>query len=275
MADAKLKLGDRTSAVEYCHKAVDKAGTNARFMFDILQKMLSLLGPSETLAYCKAKLQANPDSLAANFTMFNLTGISGEYNKAVGYIDKCLQIIGPDSPDRVNYTAIKAETLMLAYIRTSDKSYLDRAIAAQESVLAEMPNNAGVLNNLAYLLAENDERLTDALEYARQAYETRPNDPGFLDTYAYVLYKNGKYSEAAEFLQAALQQYEQNRISISPEIFEHLGMINEELGLVAEALAGYERALEIGAEKLAPTAVERIKSAVKRLKQQGDNKDDQ
>ncbi len=275
MADAKLKLGDRTSAVEYCHKAVDKAGTSARFMFDILQKMHSLLGPGETLAYCEEKLQADPDSLAANFTMFNLTGISGEYNKAVGYIDKCLQIIGPDSPDRVNYTAIKAETLMLAYIRTSDKSYLDRAIAAQESVLAEMPDNAGVLNNLAYLLAENDERLTDALEYARQAYETMPNDPGFLDTYAYVLYKNGRYSEAAEFLQAALQQYEQNRISISPEVFEHLGMINEELGLVAEAIAAYERALETGADKLAPTAVERIKSAVERLKQQADNEDNQ
>ncbi|UCF44011.1 MAG: tetratricopeptide repeat protein [Planctomycetota bacterium] len=274
MADAKLKLGDRASAVEYCHKAVDKAGTNALFMSDIVQKMNSLLGPRETLAYCEEKLQLDPDSLANNLAMFNLTNLNREYNKAIGYIDKCLQIIGPDSPDKVNYTITKAETLTLAYAKTSDKSYLDRAIAVHESLLAELPNNANVLNNLAYLLAENDERLTDALEYARRAYEAMPNSAGFLDTYAYVLYKNGRYAEAAEFLQAALQQYEQNRISMPPEVFEHLGMINEELGATAEALAAYERALETGTDELPPPAVERIESAVERLTQQGGGEKD-
>jgi len=274
MAEAKFKLGDRTSAVEYCRKAVDKAGTNAVFVSDIVQKMHSLLGPRETLAYCEEKLQADPDSLAANLAMFTLTNISGEYNKAVGFIDKCLQIIGPDSPDKVNYTVRKAETLTLAYAKTSDKSYLDRAIAAHESLLTEMPNNASVLNNLAYLLAENDERLTDALEYARRAFEARPNAAGFLDTYAYVLYKNGRYAEADEFLQAALQQYEQNRISMPPEVFEHLGMIKEELGEMAQALEAYERALETGADKLPLPVVERIESAVERLTQQGGSEKD-
>jgi tetratricopeptide (TPR) repeat protein len=266
MAHAKSKLGDRASAVEYCRKAVDKAGTNELFMSDIVRKMHSLLGPRETLAYCEEKLQVDPDSLAANLAMFNLTNLNGEYNKAVGYIDKCLQIIGPGSPDKVNYTIRKAETLTLAYAKTSDKSYLDRAIATHESLLAEMP--------LAYLLAENDERLTDALEYARRAYEARPNAAGFLDTYAYVLCKNGRYAEADEFLQAALQQYEQSRISMPPEVFEHLGMINEELGATAEALAAYERALETGADKLAPPVVERIKSAVERLTEQGGSEKD-
>jgi tetratricopeptide (TPR) repeat protein len=267
MADAKYELGDRASAVEYCHKAVDKAGTNALFMSDIVQKMNSLLGSRETLAYCEEKLQSEPDSLAANLAMFNLTNLNGEYNKAIGYIDKCLQIIGPDSPDKVNYTMRKAEMLTLAYAKTSDKSYLDRAIAAHESLLAEMPNNASVLNNLAYLLAENGERLTDALEYARRAHEARPNDPGFLDTYSYVLYKNGRYAEADEFLQAALQQYEQTKVSTPPEVFEHLGMIKEALGAPVEAVAAYEQALETGADKLPPPVVERVKSAVERLTQ--------
>ncbi len=269
MADAKFKLGDRASAVDYCHKAIDKAGTDALFMSDIVQKMHSLLGSRETLTYCEKKLQADPDSLAANLAMFTLTNITGEYNKAVGFIDKCLQIIGPDSPDKVNYAIRKAETLTFAYAKTYDKSYLDRAIAVHESLLAELPNNASILNNLAYLLAENDERLADALEYARRAYEARPNKPGFLDTYAYVLYKNGRSAEAAEFLQAALQQYEQTRISMPPEVFEHLGMINEKLGATAEALAAYQQALETGADKLPPLVVERIESAVQRLTEQG------
>ena len=40
-----------------------------------------------------------------------------------------------------------------------------------------MPNNPDVLNNLAYMLAEADMRLADALDYAKRACEARQNDP--------------------------------------------------------------------------------------------------
>jgi tetratricopeptide (TPR) repeat protein len=75
------------------------------------------------------------------------------------------------------------------------------AITDYESLLAKTPTNidvATVLNNLAYLLAESNERLGEALQYAGRALDVKPNDPGVLDTYAYVLLKNGKTSQAAE-----------------------------------------------------------------------------
>ena len=271
MAEAKLKLGDKAIAIEYCRKAVDKAGINETFVSDILQGMYSLLGAQEALECCKERLEANPDSLAANFAMFNLTRTNGEYNKAVSYIDKCLQIAGPDSPQRLDYTVRKADVLTLAYSKTSNNNYLTRAIAEYESLLTKMPNNMGVLNNLAYMLAEENVRLAKALEYARRAYEARPNNPGFLDTYSYVLYKNGRFAEAAEFLQSALQQYELNKISAPAEVYEHLGMIKEKLQSGTEALAAYKQALEVGAEGLSEAAKKRITSAIERLSQQGED----
>ena len=230
MAEVKLKLGDKPIAIEYCRKAVDKAGTNEVFASKVLRGMYSLLGAEEVLKYCEERLEANPDSLAANLTMFNLTKINGEYNKALGYIDKCLQITGPDSSARVDYTVKKSEVLYLAYEKTSDNNYLKTAITVYESLLAEMPNNMIVSNNLAYMLAQNNERLAEALRYAKRALDARPNNPSFLDTYAYVLYKNGRSSEAAEFLQAALQQYEQKNIPVPAGVYEHLSLIKEELG---------------------------------------------
>jgi tetratricopeptide (TPR) repeat protein len=230
MAEAKLKLADKTTAIEYCKKAVDKAGTNEVFASEVSQRMYSLLGAEEALRNCEERLRANPDSLAANLTMFNLAKINGEYNKALGYIDKCLQITGPDSSARLDYTAKKVEVLHLAYEKTSDNNYLTIAIAEYESLLVKMPNNMIVLNNLAYMLAENNERLAEALTFAERALDARPNNPSFLDTYAYVLHKNGRNSEAAEFLQAALQQYEQNNIPVPAEVYEHLDLIKEELG---------------------------------------------
>ncbi len=265
MAQAKLKLGDRTTAVEYCRRAVDKAGENETFASEVLLRMFLMLGPDEVLKYCRQKLESNPNSLAANFAMFNLAKLNNEYEKAIGYIEKCIEPAEPDSPRRANYTMKKADVLTLAYKKSSDKNYLITAITVYKSLLTKMPNNTSILNNLAYLLAENNERLPEALLYAKRALGTQPNNPGFLDTYAYVLHKQGENSQAAEFLAAALQQYQQNDILVPAEVYEHKGMIKEKLGAKDEALAAYKQALEIGADRLSQEAEQRINKAIERL----------
>ena len=271
MAEAKLKLGDKGTATQYLRKAVDKAGADELLVDNILQRMYRLLGAEETLKYCEERLKSDPNSLAANMALFNLKKISGEYNSAADYIDKCLQIIGPNSPERVNYTGMKAEVLTLAYSKTSDNNYLKKAITEYESLLAKTPNDPEILNNLAYMLAEANVRLDEAVEYSKKACEALPNTPGFLETHSYVLYKNGKLSEAAEAMQSALQQYERDKISAPAEVYEHLGMIKEGLGSTNEALAAYRQALELAtAEKSPETVVGRIKAAIERLDSQSE-----
>ncbi|MBN2455098.1 MAG: tetratricopeptide repeat protein [Sedimentisphaerales bacterium] len=268
MAEAKFQLNDKNAAVEFCRKAVDKAGTNEQLTSMVLQRMYNLLGAEELHELCQEKLTANPDSIAANLAMFNLANINGQYNKALDYIEKMLEIAGPNSPGRVSYMAKKAEVLQAAYRKTSDNVYLKRSVDVYESLLAEMPNNTSVLNNLAYLLAEKDIRLDDAVEYARRAYQVEPENPSYLDTYSYVLYKKGEYAQAAEFLQAALQQYEQGRISAPWEVYEHLGQVHEKLGSLKEALAAFRQALDVGDQEQAQQAKERINAAIERISSQ-------
>lgn len=267
MAEAKMKLGDEKVAIEYCRKAADGAQVDEALASEILLKMFLLLGPEEVSRYCGQKLATSPDSLAANWTMFNLANISGDYDKAMGYLDKCIKIAGPDSSQGVSYIVKKVETLTLAFDKTSDNKYLKQGIAEYESLLAKMPNNTSVLNNLAYMLAESNERLADALRYAKQAVEAKPDNPGFLDTYAYVLYKNGEISQAAEYVTAALQQYEQSGILPLAEVYQHAGMIKEKLGAKEQALDAYKQALEIGADKLPGDVKKEINEAIKRLSQ--------
>lgn len=265
MAEAKLKLGDKALAIQYCRKAVDKAGTDEAIVFGTMRSIYSLLGADETLKLCRKKLDDSPDSLTANFTMYNLMKVSGEYNKAADYIDKCIQITGPDTARGIDARIKKAIILQMAYIKTQDKNYLERAVTEYESLLAKMPNNTGVLNNLAYLLAENDKKLAEALQYAKTAVGINPNSPEFLDTYSYVLYKNEKYTEADESLQSAMQLYEQSGASVPVEVYEHLGMIKEKLGEKDKAVAAYNQALEAGKDTILEADRERIKGAVERL----------
>ena len=265
MAQAKLLLGHKKTATDYCQKAVDEAEANETLASEVLLRMFLLLGPDEVSKYCTEKLKSNPDSLPANFTMFNLAKVNSEYNKAVAYIDKCIQLTEADNPRRTDYMAKKAEILTLAYQRSSDNKYLEMAIADYESLLAKMPNNTSVLNNLAYMLALSNERLPDALKYSETVYSLMPNDPGVLDTYGYVLHKNGKHLEAAERLAAAVQQYEQNKVDAPPEVYEHLGMVKEALGDKVAAIAEYQRVLEIGASRLTDKDKERINKAIERV----------
>jgi len=268
MAQAKMVLGDKPAAIQYWRAAVDVAGDNEMLAADILLRMYVIVGAEEVMSFCRQKLATEPDSLAANFTMFNLAKITGQYEQALNYISKCIDLTGADSLRRIDYTLKKGDILILLNEKSSDKNYLKSAIADYESLLAKMPSNTGVttvLNNLAYLLAENNERLPEALKYAKRALDAKPNSPVVLDTYAYVLLKNGKKEQAAEFLAAAMQHYEQDKILVPAEVYEHKGMIKEELGAKSEALDAYRKALEVGADRLSQKTRRRIESAIGRV----------
>ncbi|MHC4688220.1 MAG: tetratricopeptide repeat protein [Planctomycetota bacterium] len=266
MAEAKLKSGDRISAIEYCQKAVDESNPDIIRFTRIVARIISLLGKEFLYKYCQEQIVLNPESEKINFIMYYLMLEDNEqYNKAIEYINKCIQTADSKNQESIIYILEKAKVLNLAYEKTSDKVYLDGAIKEHKSLLQKMPNNTGVLNNLAYLLAESDEALVEALEYARKAYEKQPNNPNILDTYAYVLYKNEQYEQAAELAQASLQHFEDNQSNSTAQAYEHLGMIQEKLGLKKEAVNAYQQALSIGG--LSEKSVDRINSAINKMSQ--------
>jgi len=265
MAEGRMKLGDRATAVEYCRKAVDKTGNNAMLASQVLDKMYTLLGGQEVESLCQQMLASDPESVAANWSIYNLCRLKGDYNRAKEYIDKLINTVNPEDPQWLDYTMKKSEVLILAFNKTSDKNYLDEALQVYESILTKQPNNTQVLNNIAYILAENDRDLEKALEYAKRAYEASPDDPGYLDTYGFVLQKQGKYSEAVKYEQSAIQQYEARQIETPTEVYEHLGQSHEKLGQLPQARAAYEQALEAGGENMPKPVRERINTAIERV----------
>jgi tetratricopeptide (TPR) repeat protein len=274
IGEARFEQGNKEEAIQYCRKAVEKASNNENASTWVLDKIYTLLGHDEVLKICMERLQINPSSPSANLAMFEIMKLNGQYNKALEYIDKCTGFVQAGSDSEAELKIKKVEVLQMAY-------YLHNAIAEYESLLAKMPNNTDVLNNLAYLLADANEQLDKAVDYAKRAHEMAPNDARFMDTYAYTLYKNGlklqtagKESEAknefvkgTEFLLAALQQNEQSKSAVTTEVYEHLGMAKEALGEKAEAIEAYEQALEAGAEVLPKSAQDRLRIAIDRLSQ--------
>jgi predicted Zn-dependent protease len=70
-------------------------------------------------------------------------------------------------------------------------------------------NNFVVLNNLAYLLMEEN-NLSDAYGFAKRAFDLEPNHVATVDTYAQILVRQNKPEEALEAYNRVMNEDVQN-----------------------------------------------------------------
>lgn len=78
-----------------------------------------------------------------------------------------------------------------------------QAINHYQSALTLQPNNALVLNNLAWALGQT--KSPKAMEYAEKANQIAPNQPAFMDTLAMLLANSGQTDKSIDLLHAALK----------------------------------------------------------------------
>lgn len=91
--------------------------------------------------------------------------------------------------------------MYLGDLASSQKNY-PLAVSHYQSALGLQPNNALILNNLAW--ASGQAKAPKALEYAEKANQIAPNQPAFMDTLAMLLADKGETTKAIELLRSAL-----------------------------------------------------------------------
>ncbi|AQT69700.1 tetratricopeptide repeat protein [Anaerohalosphaera lusitana] len=264
IATAKDQQDDRAAAVENFNKALNAAGTNEQYVLKILDNMFKVLGANDVIQWCEGTLAENPDSLTANLTMFKINQATGKFGEGLKYISKCMELASENKNQWLEFAAMKAQLLLMAYMSNPSDDYLQMAIDQHEAILEKQPNNSNVRNNLAYLLAKSGENIDKALEYAKRAHETAPNDHNKMDTYGYVLCKAGEYEKAKETMIMAIQIAEKDGGSVDWGYYEHLGMAQEGLGEDQAAAESYQTAIDLAKEQISDQDKERLQAAVER-----------
>ncbi|WP_169304727.1 tetratricopeptide repeat protein [Chloroherpeton thalassium] len=127
-------------------------------------------------------------------------------------------------------------TLGIAYDRL--KRYKESINSYEEAIKLD-PNNALVLNNLAYTLAERGEQLERCLDMARIAVENEPDNGAYLDTMGWIYFKMGKYEEAKVWIEKAVTLGRAGAV-----VQEHLGDVYLKLGNKEKAMEYWTKALE-------------------------------
>jgi tetratricopeptide (TPR) repeat protein len=128
-----------------------------------------------------------------------------------------------------------------------------------EQVLDEFPEDAGALNDLGYLWADQNKNLDRALEMIERAVNEEPENTSYRDSLGWVYYRLGRYDQALAELKKAAADPEPD-----PVILDHLGDAHHGLKQHDEALSAWKRALE-GLEPDGDAELaEKIKDKIKR-----------
>jgi tetratricopeptide (TPR) repeat protein len=111
-------------------------------------------------------------------------------------------------------------------------------------MLAEQPENAGLMNNFGYSLidgyADIDE-LDEGFRLLKQASRLTPDEPNLLDSLGWAYYQYGDFREARRFIQMALDTYEP---FAHWELSDHMGDVLWRLEEFDKAREAWKHSLE-------------------------------
>jgi tetratricopeptide (TPR) repeat protein len=118
-----------------------------------------------------------------------------------------------------------------------------RRFADAEKVLRQMlasdPNNADALNFLGYMLANNNDRLDEAIRLVTQALERDPGNGAYLDSLGWAHFKKGNLGEAEKYLTEAAAKLPKNA-----EVLDHVGDLQARRSRWQEAITWWSQALQ-------------------------------
>ena len=162
----------------------------------------------------------------------------------------------PDSP-----LAMKSLAMLLL---TTGKPL--EAAPLYSRILKLQPDNVIVINNLAWILCEEQGEYKQALELALRGLSIAPNYIDLIDTCGLIYYRLGQYDKAAECFRKCVNLFPAREPSAVGSYF-YLGKALVGLGQKTEAVKNLNKALELNAQTgtLSPEDVVETQRLVEQL----------
>jgi len=116
-----------------------------------------------------------------------------------------------------------------------------------QKILTVQPDNVIAINNLAWIMSEEQGKHQQALELAQRGLRIAPNYIDLVDTRGVVYYKLGQYDRAIQDFTRCLRLYPTGTPSAVAS-YLHLGKALAKLGQKDEAVESLKKALELNTQ---------------------------
>ena len=225
---AFLMKKDRARAEKEFRAAVRQAKTGKRLSF-VVDQLRAAYHPKveEVTARLKAWVKLRPKDWQLPKLLADLLILQEDYEGAREQLARALE----RAEERVERFGILRQ-LAVVYYQLKD---FENARKYYAKALEMTPDDEVALNNLAWMLAFDLEKVQEALPYAKRAVELAPYNAHALDTYGVVLTQLGKLEEALEVLNRSVD------INPMPANRLHLGEAYEKAGRTSDALRQYRQ----------------------------------
>lgn len=245
-----------TTSKEFLELEGDKELENLKpFIMEYMVKAMALGGKTDEALKLADKLSET------GWYFLRLKGFvlreAGKYKEAIEVYQEVLDKLGQQEkmkPElRDDFTLETRYVLSNLYMETGET---DKAIKELRQLVKAKPENATFLNDLGYIMADNNQDLDEAEKMIRKALDldraarkksgvlSKDDDKdvaAYVDSLGWVLFKKKKYPEAKKYLLAATQDEDGKHI----EIFDHLAQVYLALGDKAEAVKTWKEALKL------------------------------
>ena len=179
-----------------------KKGDNFYYWYRVKKEALiieKLRNKKESLNFLIAEFNkiAEPNDKIL-FDMANFYKSSKEYKKAIKYYSKIINKLD-------DLSEIKSDLL---YRRGGSFERIGEHEKADKDLLYALrinPDDAYILNYLAYSWLERDYKINEAIKMLEKAYSYKKNDPYIIDSIGWAYYLVNDYSKAEEFLKRAVE----------------------------------------------------------------------
>jgi tetratricopeptide (TPR) repeat protein len=170
-----------------------------------------------------------PDDFRVNFFLGVAYSRLARNEDAIRVLNKARQI----EPKDLNAIS------QLALVYDGLKRYEECDTLYEEGLRLD-PDNALLLNNYGYSLADRNMQIDRAMEMAKKAVAAQPDNTSYLDTIGWVHYRLGEYKEAEEYIKKAIEKGEANAV-----VHEHLGDVYYKMNDPERALEQWKIALKM------------------------------
>jgi tetratricopeptide (TPR) repeat protein len=238
--DALLDEGKNKEALEAANAAVTRFPTERSFKFARAQAA-GKLGDSQTVDTTMNSLLKNSSEDSDVYMVWASIQLeANQLKQAEENIKKAINLEPKDIRPLIT----------LSIIQQRQEKVKDAEVTLRKALEID-PENATLLNNLGYFLAERGDRLPEATALIQRAVNIAPTNGSFLDSLGWAYFKQGKIQDAQKYLEQAIVYSPR-----SSAINDHLGDLYKKLGQNDKARTKWEDALKLATE---PEEIKKIK----------------
>lgn len=236
VAYLQLKGMPKDSIKAALNKVLDISPENIQARLQLIDILWRDTIDQNVVNECEKAIAYNPDEMALYYYLGLARYLNQDDKGALEAFRNGAMRIDDDTPADM---ASKVYMLMGDILHGMGQK--KEAYMAYDSCLVYNPDQIECLNNYAYFLSTENRDLKRAEQMSYKTIKAEPDNATFLDTYAWILYKEERYEEARIYIDQVMKADPDN---VTGVLNDHAGDIYIKLGLTAEAVEFWKKALE-------------------------------